>query len=275
MKDPPFLLYTVLTFSGEKDSLAVKTLSWTDVRKGKRLPGGAIFKSRGSSKFCELFSDDVFSSNRSQFLPLEHPDCLYHRMTENSVLKCNLLTSRKSMLNDEFCQMPEKKLDIEWGPWEPILVDLPNEFKEGAIRQLIADSTDGGTQIIDEKEQIQIWVKYFPEKGSWEKAKHHCEQIGGKLFSNLDGTADQIDFFVEKFNFQVLWLGIYRRNSESTEWITTEGKVVPDNLLLWNMNENFRQPDLGSGQYALIFTDPRKLHNASEFLNCSFCCDMS
>ena len=212
-------------------------ISWTDVRKGKRLSGCAIFKSRGlslsqciskcgqektchsfnycSTMFCEQFSDDVFSSNKSQFLLLEHPDCLYHGMKNNSLLKCNLLTSRKSMLNDEFCQMPEKKLDIEWGPWEPILVDLPNEFKEGAIRQLIADSTDGGTQIIGEKEQIQIWVKYFPEKGSWEKAKHHCEQIGGKLFSNLDGTADQIDFFVEKFNFQVLWLGIYRTKAPS------------------------------------------------------------
>ena len=55
-------------------------------------------------------------------------------------------------------------------------------------------------------------------------------KLGGKLFANLDGTREQLDFFFEKLQNESHWLGVYTTNHST--WLDTEGHEV-DNASLY------------------------------------------
>ena len=69
------------------------------------------------------------------------------------------------------------------------------------------------------------------EKKSWHEAKTHCENLDGKLFHNMNGTCEQILFFLAKMNNEHHWLGIYTEDHKN--WISVDGEVISDELLVW------------------------------------------
>ena len=42
----------------------------------------------------------------------------------------------------------------------------------------------------------------------WYDAKMHCEEIGGVMFGNYDGTKDQVEMLFENTSWTSIWLGI-------------------------------------------------------------------
>ena len=58
---------------------------------------------------------------------------------------------------------------------------------------------------------------------------------GGVLFSNIDGTTDQLQFFSEKMDGVRHWLGIYTggRRLSRRKWRHTDRRVLSKSLLNW------------------------------------------
>ena len=69
------------------------------------------------------------------------------------------------------------------------------------------------------------------QKKTWDNAKEHCEQIGGTLFSDVDGSKEQLDFFHQRIGWKSAWLGIYTVDRNS--WLNTEGIPISDSRLHW------------------------------------------
>ena len=51
-------------------------------------------------------------------------------------------------------------------------------------------------------------LKVVKEPLDWWQAKSYCEQIGGKLFSELDGSLEQLDNLFSLQNKKSFWLGL-------------------------------------------------------------------
>ena len=100
------------------------------------------------------------------------------------------------------CEINGKRVDIEWGP------EIQNETDTESIkfhsRETLVDASHGGYSG-GAKYDIVEWIKFVHELKTWDDAKSHCETMGGKLFSNVDGTAEQLDFFLLKMNYKYHW----------------------------------------------------------------------
>ena len=111
----------------------------------------------------------------------------------------------------------------------------------------------------------------------WDEARDNCEQMGGKLFSDVDGTPEQLDFLAQRLGYRTQWLGIYRTEASSTQWITTDGKAVDDELLVWYTGTDI-EPDMGNSLYVTIYCDDNhqlwNLHDAETHLKFRSVCDM-
>ena len=53
-------------------------------------------------------------------------------------------------------------------------------------------------------------LKIIKERKDWWAARTHCEEIGGKLFSDLDGSLDQLNTLFNLQNMKTFWLGLER-----------------------------------------------------------------
>ena len=51
-------------------------------------------------------------------------------------------------------------------------------------------------------------LKVVKERKNWTEARTHCEEIGGKLFSDLDGSLAQLNILFELQNNLWFWLGL-------------------------------------------------------------------
>ena len=74
------------------------------------------------------------------------------------------------------------------------------------------------------------------QRSTWYDAQQHCINLGGKLFSRVNGTVEQLVFLRQKMNEQTHWLGIY--TEDHSEWKNTDGEIVPSDLLVWSTGEN-------------------------------------
>ena len=84
------------------------------------------------------------------------------------------------------------------------------------------------------------WFKFVSVPMTWNEAVNNCEQIGGKLFWDLNGTQEQLQFLHEKMGLQYHWLGIYTNDHRS--WMNIDGDVMDSALFLWARGEpnNFK-----------------------------------
>ena len=85
---------------------------------------------------------------------------------------------------------------------------------------------------------------------TWYDARTHCQSLGGQMFSDLDGTAEQLRLLVDTFGYQTMWLGVYRSDLNSTEWTTAEDKPMPNELMYWDVGHG--EPSFGVDQFVAL-----------------------
>ena len=181
--------------------------------------------------------------------------------------------------NPGFCRINEKRIDREWGPWvAEIVVETEKEFKEIEKKQIVVDIAHGGKTGVDPIERTIKWLLFVPERKNWNDAKVHCESLGGKLFSDLDGTEEQLNFIVETFGYVPMWFGVHRESAASTQWVTIDGKLVPDDKILWGSgNPDDPEPDMGEATCVTMWASPgvlKHLHDEANIQKHEILCDL-
>ena len=175
------------------------------------------------------------------------------------------------------CQINQKRVDKEWSEWEKEFIDTSEEYKDIDTRHLLSDFAHGGKNGSNETLRVFHWLKIVHLIKMWDEAKDNCEQMGGKLFSDVDGTPEQLNFLAKRFDYRSQWLGIYRMEASSTQWITTDGKSLGDELLYLDTGTNV-EPDMGNNMYVAIYCNNnrqlRYLHDATSNMKYRSICDM-
>ena len=82
------------------------------------------------------------------------------------------------------------------------------------------------------------------ELKTWEEANIRCLEQGSKLFANVDGTPEQLEFLYTNLDRNNHWLGIY--TLDHVTWIDTEGNPIDPALLVWERTNAFNG---GGNQY--------------------------
>ena len=132
------------------------------------------------------------------------------------------------------------------------------------------DFAHAGKTGIDPIQRTKLWLLIVREKKNWSNAKVHCENSGGKLFSDRDGSVAQLQFIVGKF-------GVHRESADSTQWVTIDEKLVPDNKILWGSRAGNQEPDLGDALCIVswaVTSGLQYLHDDIGLPEYSFLCDL-
>ena len=165
-----------------------------------------------------------------------------------------------------------KRVDREWSPWtDAPTIDNTTEWKIYQTRVVLVDFAHGGIQGEDNTENVTVWMKFVNEVKTWQQAKENCEQIGGKLFHDLDGTQTQIDLLLEKMDRADHWLGIYR--DTSSVYRTVENKTIDKSLLKWRAGEPTETTEHHVGNSVVLLVN-RGLNDFSEQKLLQSICDM-
>ena len=68
---------------------------------------------------------------------------------------------------------------------------------------MLYDAAHGGKINEENSERLEAWYKWQKlSKKTWEEARAHCWALGGKLFADVNGTTEQLDFLTAKMAFQ-------------------------------------------------------------------------
>ena len=97
--------------------------------------------------------------------------------------------------------------------------------------------------LLGNSEKIVSWLIFIREQLPWEAANDHCLSLGGRLFFELDGKLDQINFLISKMDVDTFWLGLFYSEVEAS-WMAIDGEVM-DSKILWGAH----QPDGSGGDY--------------------------
>ena len=145
-------------------------------------------------------------------------------------------------MQNKGCQTNGKRVDREWSSWILLpVVDESTEWKRMEKREIVLDAAHGGKVGNDSSRTKGMWLKFVKELKTWSAARDHCEDIGGKLFSNVNGTSEQLAFLVDKMQRKYHWLGIYLDNHDNWRDI---GEIIKNGRLVWgprqpnNINNN-------------------------------------
>ena len=189
---------------------------------------------------CEPCSDDIFSIANGEQLLQDDPKCKYVAMEKEEVPQCFEGETKIDIQEDHDngrCRINNTRVDIIFGPWktEPT-IDTVSEWKEYQTRPVLLEAAHGG-KVSGDLTRIIQWYRFVRILKNWNSAQAHCVSLGGKLFSRVDGTTSQLDFFIRKMGNQPHWFGIY--TEDHTTWKDIDGQVIPSSLLRFRTG----QPD--------------------------------
>ena len=108
-------------------------------------------------------------------------------------------------------------------------------YIEREIREQLLRAAHGGIGVnLDER--ISKLLLFVHQAETWDDAQEYCKQKGGNLFSDVDGTTDQLDFLLEKMNRKNHWLGIYTEDHQ--EWMKVSRRdTIPAEKLIWGKDQ--------------------------------------
>ena len=225
------------------DRLAVRLIRFEDVRIGEKLETEIFLSVKYTKSIllctlycsytkkcrsfnfcgrgrCELNSHDVHSlgSKDGDFL---HPkeECSYHGMTRTHIPTCNVKEVPISITGPrtDLCPINDKRVDREWSSWGPIQ-KIENtggrEYKEYQEREILVDVAHGGLSGDGVSKRTLTHLRGVTPSRNWNKAVSSCENMGGILFSNLDGTREQLKLLHDLVEPCWVWLGIEKRDGE-------------------------------------------------------------
>ena len=253
------LLYLLLLLEVEpKDkALAYRAVSFDDIRNGYVLRGHSLKKYSKISKSgcakrcladpaclsfnhcesqqCELNLDDIHSKN---VLLERWSSCSYWGMRREEAVICEEMGIFRSLSQNsaaDHCKLELKKHDVNWSSWEKIversnssIIDgvLVEEYKDIKVRVCLDMPAHGNNC---EGEDVRVeWFKVVQSRMNWTEAKAACENLGGKLFSELQQSIDQNAVARIPYN---VWTGITWDGNGS--WRSLQGRVLPNHFLNW------------------------------------------
>ena len=152
---------------------------------------------------------------------------------------CMEAGSMRSIRDDSLpnrCEINQKRIDAEWTSWQGTLIDTVEEWKRFSSRNCANFSHGGIETCLGNSENIVEWLKWVNTRSNWAVSRLHCEQIGGKLFDDLNGTSAQLQFMYYKLHDLCLhigyWVGV-TRTTVSDPWMYLNGTPIAEERLLW------------------------------------------
>ena len=221
------------------------------------------------SRLCQLNSADVFAVTNVQTSFERDRLCTYAGMKANEEPKCFEKGVQANIFDDVNtgrCRINKKRIDGEWASWEKeLIIDNSTEYLKMGSRQ--ATEVFAHPEITREQKVFE-WFRWIKQEMHFFEAKNYCEQIGGKMFSNVDGTESQLEFFGEKLDNASHWLGIF--TDDHVVWKSVDGIQIDDSLLIWNPG----QPNnMDNNQFYVVNYPPIYLEDMADN-RYWFLCDM-
>ena len=188
-------------------------------------------------KVCELNREDVFSTADGVDILQQNKTCKYFGMKKQSIPVCQkdgVLAQIRRRSSIEQCRIHKKRVDRQLGTSQSIVeIYKRREWRKVWRSEVLVDAAHGGKEL--EIDTPVERLRLERDKKSWSEAKENCEMLGGKLFSDLNGTEAQLQFLLDKMGGERHWVGISSEDHES--WNTTDGETVDGDHLLWNNGE--------------------------------------
>ena len=96
-----------------------------------------------------------------------------------------------------------------------IEADTEAEWKKIQKRDCVFESHGGLGGCGAASKQTLEWYYWIREKKSWDSAKANCENLDAKLLSRINGTEEQLLFFIDKLlsRDDQAWLGDIEKGS--------------------------------------------------------------
>ena len=167
-------------------------------------------------QICELNKEDVYSTQEGEAILQNYDNCEYFGMKKTSSPICsktsgNLVDIQTEDKNSSVCPSSAKSVDTVWGPWELSATTVETEFEKKVFisRQKLIESAHGGLHNAMDSSNVKLisWLKFNYKPKTFEDAKSFCSDLGGELFSNVDGSKEQLRYLVLKLAASV-WTGI-------------------------------------------------------------------
>ena len=204
-------------------------------------------------------------------------------MTSETSPKCVQLGTFVDIQNDELnpniCEINPKRVDCQ-GMWVEKVIDTASEWKRYSERQ-VSDSFYGGKSDC-ETYRVHEWFKWINELKTFTDAKLHCDNIGGQLFGDINGTIQQYDFLIKKQNYQSFWLGISDK-ATSDVYLSLNGNDVTRHIIWAWPGSNAAEPSRGPNEFTVCMclewhqTEPgsyQYFHDAPQQFTFRFPCSM-
>ncbi len=181
---------------------------------------------------CELSHKDSFDQSANNSL-IHATGCAYLGMRNTTRPFCYDRGTELDIRNDtepDLCGIKLKRVDAKLTSTDKAVVDDGYEYKESQVHQC-TDAFHGGKEC---PENIVLeWLRYEKHMFvNWTEAVEFCEtayrELPGRLFGEVDGTVQQMEWFVEKLEFPYFWLGII---PDTGNWVTTAGNDVTDKII--------------------------------------------
>ncbi|XP_075246920.1 uncharacterized protein LOC142340253 [Convolutriloba macropyga] len=162
-------------------------------------------------KFRGVHEVDISDDN----IWLKDSNCVYVGMRKETSPECVQLGSFVDIKNDflvpNICQINHKRVDCQTGPPSYTVIDTPTEWKRFTEYDYVLENLHGGRNEC-QAVQIEEWFVWVSTEMTFPDAQDYCESIGGQIFGDINGTAQQFDFLYHKQNGQNFWLGITDRD---------------------------------------------------------------
>ena len=227
---------------------------------------------------CELNSEDRFSTEQAEEILTDDVNCIYFGMQKTETPICIENGSPKDIRLDSTpgkCAINEKRVDVEWGQWSSqIDVNTTTELKLVETRNIMVESAHGGIKY-NESKRIVYWFRRVYETKTWSDAIQKCESIGGRLFTDVDGTTHQLDLMIDNIPTGFYWLGLSKDPTNVSVLRDLDGNVVDNNLLIWCPHEpsGFHKETIVA-VYAINNILQKYLHDYDYDAQLEFICDM-
>ena len=185
---------------------------------------------------CELNSEDAHSENAV----LEEASlCRYLGMAIRERMNCEEEGTRIFVERNPYqsmCKMAGKQHESFWGEWHHFVeIDTSEEWKKLQQRECIVYTAHAPSDCngkLSEVETIE-WYRFVREEKNWFHAIDNCRDLGGKLFSNLNGTVSQLEFLDNKLG-SCGWIG--GRKTDNA-WRNDDMIIIPSEKILWAEDE--------------------------------------
>ena len=193
-------------------------------------------------RYCELYVIGVTELRRNErhyfLFTVADENCDLFSMQKDFTPQCEEFGSIRSIRNDSnpnYCKINQKRADGLFLEREYFnsSIDEALEYKGFTKRRCVPETALNGGYCKAEYETKAVWVKWRSGGGKRYSAdKKYCEDVGGMIYPDLDGDAEQVEF-LKKYKAKT-WLGL----TVDSKWYLFKNlrgeQMRPDRIRWWN-----------------------------------------